>query len=259
MRRPVLYLAIIYSLGIVIGKIFNPELYHVFLGAIILAVLTSVMLYKKINSTPFFLILIFLTGMMSFGFHSYIKTGSIVEFVGKDVVLEGSISEDPILKKDRVIYTLQTKKAEIEGKSIDVNGRVRVTVYITDATKKKLYSFGDLIKVQGKLYKPSEQRNPGGFNYKDFLFQKGVSLILYTWDFKTEFLGRNEIDFFRGTIFKLRNRLSTAATIGLKPENTAVLNGILFGLKSNVSEEVYKNFTDAGIIHLTPTQTWDCM
>ncbi|MDI3534449.1 MAG: competence protein ComEC [Thermosediminibacterales bacterium] len=250
MRRPFLYLAIVYSLGIVFGKVFNLELFQVFLGTVILAVLTGIMLYKRLNSKPFFLILIFLTGIMSFVFHSYINTGSIIEFVGKDVVLEGIICEDPVFKKDRVVYTLQTQKVEIGRKSLEVSGRVRVTVKITDFQKNNMYRFGDLIKIKGKLCEPSGQRNPGGFNYSDFLFQRGISLMVYTRDFNTELLGRNELGFFKGIMFKLRDRLSAAVTTGVKSENAAILNGILFGLKSNISEKVYSCFADAGIIHI---------
>ena len=92
--------------------------------------------------------------------------------------------------------------------------------------------------------------NPGQFNYKNYLKKKYI--------FHQLFIENNtliELESTKTTVFGIANSIRTFINSKLqlynfKPDELAIINALLLGQRQDISEEVYKNYTNAGAIHI---------
>lgn len=105
---------------------------------------------------------------------------------------------------------------------------------------------GRFVKVSGKLEKPRGRTNPNCFDYSLYLKSRGIGMILngdsleVSSDVSKEFpstLGR-VINFLSG----FRNSFMDCLEESLGRENRAASEAILFGIRTNLDDEVYEEF-----------------
>ena len=110
---------------------------------------------------------------------------------------------------------------------------------------------GDIITFSGKIKRPSNARNPGGFMYRDFLWRQGVQYVSYihagdidrvgmVW---SNYIIRNVIFPFKEHCIKMSNRYLGAV-------HSSLLQGLTVGERGNIPAEIKHIFSDAGIIHV---------
>lgn len=107
---------------------------------------------------------------------------------------------------------------------------------------------GKAVSFIGSLYHPSDEDNPGGFNFREYLLQRGIPVGLYG----NECLDITEPDYFSfsGWLASLRHRLTSSLLSALGPETGAYASALLLGTRNLIPSEDRKIFSNLGIAHI---------
>ena len=119
--------------------------------------------------------------------------------------------------------------------------------YTPDEEEPFLPTEGDRVTFTGKLYHPSGQVNPYGFDFRMYLLQKGVTAGISGASEAAllDHPGRGLASVIYGVRKSLENRLRL-----IFGEESPLPEALLLGQKSNVPEETKQGFSDAGAAHL---------
>jgi competence protein ComEC len=251
------------ALGILVSYYSGLDLsslpYMFFLGALIVFAAIAIYVYKTISKGELFLFtyiaVLIIFGIFSFQFqYNKIEENNISrlapEFKDKKSVIIGVIDEQPEVKDDRVRMLIDVSL--IDGK--ETEGYVLATVYknmykdgISGA-----YRYGDEITIEGKLESVPHRRNPGEFDYGEYLKLHDISAVFIASGFdKIELIGHHEANFFKAKIIipvKEYSIIVIDEMIG--GDEGEYLKGLVLGERSNISKEMKENFVNAGVAHI---------
>ncbi len=158
--------------------------------------------------------------------------------------VEGTVGVVPAVQADKVRVVLTLSDVTLDGAPLE--GRLRLYVYGTDALDR--FAYGQRICASGvNVRVPDGQNNPGGFDFRAYLWRSGVSMTGSSAPEKIEVLSEG-----RGlvcAIYRVRTRLA-ARVDALFGEQADVMRALLLGDRALVTEETYDDFRTTGIAHL---------
>jgi competence protein ComEC len=149
-----------------------------------------------------------------------------------------------------------------------VQGLIKVTLY-----GERQLQYGDKLLLQGSLVRPPGLRNPGGFNYREYLANQNIFGTLKVKE-KGTFLplsGDSSCVIARSTangvagglrpfgagndvllkaIFQFKQKLHNIIYQHLEPGQAALLSAILLGERENLPRETKDMFVKTGTIHI---------
>ena len=135
-----------------------------------------------------------------------------------------------------------SSESPIEAEPAPVTGRVYVTVPLLQATG--LYP-GQKITVAGSLYLPKPAANPGGFNFAQYLAQRGIFAGL---NGKT--IDRTQNRASPPILWNIRQRIIRAQVRGAGVPEGVLLSAMVMGGRSvDVPHSVRESFRIAGLSH----------
>ncbi len=106
---------------------------------------------------------------------------------------------------------------------------------------------GVRVRLAAEVYHPDGQMNPGGFNFRDYLLQRGIKVGLYGADDLTEAPPSFSL---RGWFSSLRHRLALGLMDVMGEESGAYAAVLLLGTRDLIPEDDRAAFNDLGIAHL---------
>ena len=105
----------------------------------------------------------------------------------------------------------------------------------------------DKLVFVGKYTPISPPKNPYQFNYKQYMERKGVfgrvEIIAFS------IVKNNTVDFMEN-IEKMRSHLTAVINQNFNRESAALLNTLLLGKRSDLDENIYQQYVDAGAVHV---------
>lgn len=107
----------------------------------------------------------------------------------------------------------------------------------------------DIIVLVGKYNYITPPKNPYQFNYKRYMERKGVYGRAEVVSFSVLKTDLKEIGFW-GRIERIRSYLATIIEVHFNKETSALLKTLLLGKRSDLEEDVYQNYIDAGAVHI---------
>lgn len=165
--------------------------------------------------------------------------------LGQKVVIEGVISDEPDKRENGVKLTLNFINL-IDGEKISpVKGRGIMT---TDFYPE--YSYGDLLKIEGKFQKPKNFQNEKGeiFDYVSYLAKDDIA---YEIEFpKAELLSRGNGNFIKTKLYDFKNKFIGNFSRSIPEPHSSLLSGLLLGAKQSLGKEMLQDFRRAGVIHI---------
>ncbi len=110
------------------------------------------------------------------------------------------------------------------------------------------YQLGDELTVYDDISSASDERNPGDFNYKEYLESIDVYGQIYVDDDQIlSVITVNE----KSWIINLRDGLMmTLENSGLKERPLGMIQALILGQRNNVDAAVTQSFRNAGVIHI---------
>ncbi len=156
--------------------------------------------------------------------------------VGKAVVLEGIVNEDPDIR-------LKSKHLNIKIKDNDAN----ILVFIGREVE---VNYGDNVLVEGVLEEPENFTTMSGkeFNYKRYLANKDIYYIIKNADVKI--LSEGNGSKIKSLLYKLRNSFIKNINKVISMPESDLANGLILGVKGGFDEEMNNEFISTGTIHI---------
>jgi len=174
-------------------------------------------------------------------------------FAGYDseyVEVKGYVDSAPEFRGKKVSYVVRTTgiKKSTDTHFTAVKGKILLSTPYDAQTK--LLEYGREITLRGKLTEPDGARNPGGFDYKMYLAQKGAgaSVFAYLNDIETGDAVRGSF-LIKAGLF-IRSRIVYVIESSLPEQQAGLMNGMLIGYREGLSDEVKEAFSDAGLMHI---------
>lgn len=251
-ERPILIAVIGYMIGILWGLYFNfsVALLYIFIAAIyvILKTFLSKSKWNILSPRRYFRYVkiffnrksIYLIVIIS------IISNLIVDFQNRGYENVYKDGEELTL-----IAIVDSNKEEKEYKdTYQIKTEYKDTNLILSVNKNKNIEleYGDKILIKGEFAEPSESRNYGGFNYKEYL--KSIKVHGTIKADSIEVLAKNS----NNSIFTFANNINLKIKENISkliPEKYgAIFTGLILGDTSKVEEEVNDNFKIANISHV---------
>ncbi len=130
------------------------------------------------------------------------------------------------------------------------SGGQKILVYVRGTSRKP--SYGDEVRVNGCLVSAKGQRNPGGFNQREYLAIRGIGALLFVdgdedWERLSTKKGWPSIV---RAIHRFREFLSEAFHEHLARREAGFMSALIFGERSDIDIELKDHFMKTGTLHL---------
>lgn len=169
---------------------------------------------------------------------------------GQEVEVKGYIASAPEIKGDKVSYTIQVHAIRKDRKSRFTDNDGKILLKTLADGQDVLFEYGSEVTFEGMLTLPGGVRNPGGFDYRMYLAQKGVGATLFAYPYMIEKGDGAKGNFLIKTGLVIRRRIVDVIEKSLPEQQAGLLNGMLIGYREGLSDEVREAFSDAGLMHI---------
>jgi len=246
----------LFIIGIILEKVFEINFYVLlFLSAVLLLIL--LIQFKKQQESKYILILqillIILTG--SIFYYNYILPNDIYPYQETKVIksqLDAEITNIDLIRDKRITLYLSTKKIfpfTVITKPINVIANI----YGENKELIKLYnniSIGDSIRIRGKFSKPNSERNPGEFDYSEYLLANNIAALISTEDLSAIKVKNNHTNHFQNTILDIRKSIDYRIKELHSLDAAALLRGFLLADRYLITYDTQQEFIDTGVFHI---------
>ena len=165
------------------------------------------------------------------------------------VYLTGTLTEK-LKSVNRPKYVLSTEYIRSEQKLIPHKAKVIVSFKTEDSTANR-YDLGYRIFLKVKLKHVVKNTNPAAFDYSNYLKHKGIQYLGFVREGDHHIYEEKGFSLFRhwateSTLFteKVIHKYITSE------EASSIAEALLIGQKLNITDEIYKSYTDTGAIHV---------
>jgi competence protein ComEC len=174
----------------------------------------------------------------------------IVHFTGLPfpVRLRGMVTSGPDQRVGRALVTLQASKLFLPGGMLPVHGKVLLSVPGDESPIR----YGDSLEVEGTLRLPRNRRNPGEFDYREYLRARGVHALLSCRDAKNvRYLsGGHGAWLLRKVVYPVREYMTSVVDRSIAGDQGAFLKGLLVGERGEIRPELRQAFANTGVVHV---------
>jgi len=294
MKRPVLYVVIPFCAGIALSRFFPlgfargeniPLVYPVISSAFFITLsflsisrarlnvpyLSTV--NRKIFSHVSLYLTVFFLGIAWYQNSIMLPADHISRYVQdkpQKVLVRGAVADDPLTSpalygKKKTMFTL---KAEAIGRRAglnlpygwcNTNGLVKVSAY---SDKGMPVSFGDELVMEGLLSKPHSLKNPGVFDYEEYLAVKDIYAVLKVKeDFLIQKISNSNsraplrVPYrawanVQKTAYKLRHAIRDLFDRHLPDAYSGFMKAILIGDRTGLDDNLKDDFVKTGTVHI---------
>ncbi len=253
MRAPALFALLLFVAGILLGdSIAVPSL--AFLGVAVIS--TTVALVYALIDRPLLSRAALAAAIVTSG--AFLTRQQLTDFpnnhishftsLGGRSSLIGVVSDEPDLRPDRTYLVVAAESLTYLNRTIAVCGKLRVRVAESTAA----FNFKDRVRFSGFVGAPPQARNPGAFDYRNYLAARGIHAVCYlTSDDHLELLSSGASEpFVRSLVVPVRDYIVTVFDRHLSREHSAILRGFLIGDVRFIPPEVHARFKDTGTLHV---------
>ena len=239
MKRTFTNLLLFYILGIVIYYFVNIPLNIVVFMFLFSMLCLSYSIIKTTLNQRLLLFFFFILGI-SISFLN--GNGNLEKFIEEEIYIEARVED--LEKKTSELEKYIIRIESVDGRKIPIEKALLTIIGEKDL---KLGSKIDL-KVTPKL--PKENRNPGLFNYKQYLKGKKIYTLMTVDDYNLKSIDNSDIP------FRYRLKEKSIETIDglfksyLNEENNSLITSIILGESDYLDEENVKLYRDMGLSHI---------
>lgn len=110
------------------------------------------------------------------------------------------------------------------------------------------FARGQIIDFVGKCNSISPPKNPYQFDYKKYMERQGVYWRVNVVSYSAE--KDLQVSSLRGFAEKIRQKMFAVLDTNFSKETASLLKTLLLGNRSELDEEVYQHYIDAGAVHI---------
>jgi len=257
---PVIKFTVLFALGITLQHLFKLDFTILYFS--IFSVVLYVILILSKNSSNYLSILkqsLIVLVTISFGINVSIFNGNKTNLLPQEIInnnkteIYGTIKEINLIQSDQL-------KFEIITDSIVVDNITLTSLYVLQCRLKeqknslnKFYKSiypGYKLKITSTIFETRDKRNPGEFDYREYLLANGISgNINLSRTNQIEIIDR-DIEYFSSVIFSIRKNIASKIDEIYSTQASSLLKGLLLADRSNISYSTKEEFINAGVIHV---------
>lgn len=166
-----------------------------------------------------------------------IKTPSFER--GKVQTLEGQIVAEAQVYEKRVVYTVK----------IDRPWKTKILVNVL-TEKDRPFEYGDYIRVQGALELPARAKNPGEFDYRQYLWRQGITLEVTVRPEQVHLVKKGWGNPLLELALGAKNKVIRAVEEYLPQKEANLFNSVFFGDKGLLTPSQKQLYGELGILHV---------
>lgn len=160
--------------------------------------------------------------------------------------IKGMIESDPVYSERKVSFIFKAKEIIRTSGSLPVSGEILVNVF-----DQRKFSYGDMLILEGSLYRPFNFGMAAHFSYRDYLRNQGIySILTVKKGNEIAVAGRNKGSFLKSRAFSLKHKFKGIFEGYLWPINSRVLSGIILGERQGFPEDIRRAFIQTGTAHI---------
>ena len=185
-------------------------------------------------------------GFTNFAFQYTILSQPLVPYYENRITVTGYVNSECKAENNRIAFEFFIEN--INNEEPDIRRTVLINVYnFKDAED---YSLGTGLILTGVLRNPPGSRNPGGFNYRNYLYTKRIPATLSINENNVKKAG-----FIRNLPVKrfglsMRRYILTSLEKNLSCEKAALIGAMLIGYRENLTESMENAFSASGLTHI---------
>lgn len=224
------------SLGILLGR--TADVWHPALAALLLSALAAFLSRGWRRSAALLLAASALGALLGWqAYHPALPQED-------NYLVRGTVAQEVHLRQDGQVQTVLA--------DVTLNGTSAANAYWTfyvaeDELPPAWLIPGTQVEMTAKVYHPDGKINPGGFNFQEYLLQRGVAYGLYGSTNLQPVKGGFSL---RGEVAKLRHTLSLRLMTVMGEESGAYAAAMLLGTRNFIPEDDRAAFNDLGIAHI---------
>ena len=239
---------ICFCLGIYLEKLWGIPFLFLYAAAGVFIVLSLIFL-KWDKSILFLLLLAVTLGSAVFRNSQELSNNHVFWFTpykGRLVFLEGIIDSDPTNKNKNSEFIFKAKKIKAGGSWYAIQGKVLVKTFV-----KERFRYGDILLLEGKLYRPFSMQLSERFDYQKYLENKNIySLFSVGQQRYVKRLGRNKNNPLVYYLIELRHRLKGIFDSNLSNLSASVLSAVILGERHHLSTPIKEILQNTGTVHI---------
>lgn len=265
LKRPCLLIATFLIPGIVIGHVLLPQRLTIGLLLPLATSLSAALLLLAAHSTfsmPASMLVVFCVGIL-LGVKCDVLPPRHVHFeleADRMYRLRGKVRSEPVVLKrhawpgrtSKERFSFDLEAAQASDTQAETSGwrtvRGKVLVY-TSAGDAGQLQYGDKVELTGKAFLPNSRRNPGGFDWRKYLAEKGVYVCMNASAVRRHgsASGSPIYRLFYSLKKKIRRSFSES---GLRDQEESFLRAIILGERRGVGEEFKEALRRTNTMHI---------
>ncbi|MBN1494150.1 ComEC family competence protein [Candidatus Peregrinibacteria bacterium] len=166
--------------------------------------------------------------------------GLVHFYQDQQVVLRGTIDDNPDRRKDKVNYLIEINEIFLENGWRNTNGKILVSFDLYPE-----FFYGDFVEISGLLIKPA---NFEKFSYENYLSIKDVYSVMYSP--KMILKGQNYGFVFFNIMFKIKNSFEYQINAVLPEPQSSFAAGLLTGSRKGIPDDIMEDFNTTGLTHI---------
>ncbi|MCL5036502.1 MAG: ComEC/Rec2 family competence protein [Chloroflexi bacterium] len=247
MNRPLLWIGVFFTLGILVSRwspfFFNPGNDIILCFIIVFALLAS-WLIKAPDRMIIALIFagFFFLGLLRADITMFQERSraDLTKLDGREVTIKGHVYGFPEHREGMTVFLFKPSAPDFRGSLLKI--------FMNEIGEPLPLYWGDYLKISGKLMPPPRQRNPGCFDYSEYLSRRSVMLFMYSDRARVLELERSGS--LASLVSRFRERIYKAGQMGLSKEQGALLLGIALGEERLLPAEKMDEFRVTGTLHV---------
>ncbi|MGE5396246.1 MAG: DNA internalization-related competence protein ComEC/Rec2 [Chitinophagales bacterium] len=172
--------------------------------------------------------------------HPLIPTGPEQEFVK----VEARVLDHPASKEGDTRFTGELISSRYQTGTPHFE-RFRVTCAFSAKLEK-----GDIVKLYGSMRLIQKPSNPGEFNFKEYFAHRDIFYSLTVRDASSLKVTGHKAGALESLFQGMVNKGSMAIRANMGKQEAILLEGMLFGLQGEISEEDFSTFQKTGLVHV---------
>ncbi len=251
MQRPLLCLTVSFAAGILIANFWETEVGLVLLCAfllILLMVLVAITAPRRVITFLLLVAALFL-GLLRTELAPDAASSLILNHLDTRLTITGVIAQEPRFYSERSVIILHASEAEQGGWRKQIDEKIQVTVFSKNPLP---YKFGDIVKVTGRVKLPDERRNPGEFDYRDYLARRGIFSTVAASEEDIVKVGEagGLLRTIMCCVLAAKDNVKDLVDKALAPGEAGLLYAVLFGEKEYLGDSQKEVFQSLGLMHV---------
>jgi competence protein ComEC len=253
-RSPFLAPALFLTLGIFLQRELDFDLKYLAISFLVFTVLTSLVFFRKTSAKSIFAFLLLSTfllmGAIRLGWwkEKHLEKPFINYLPLQSVELQGSVRSVQHNHRIRAVFNLD----KISRDSLQANTSGKILLYLPTDFGSEIRPGQSLTITDIDLEKLPEKRNPGQFDYANYLHFREI--VAQAKIKKTEqiTIGQHRINLsLENTLFvPLRSKLIKKIETHFSGSAADFLKALILGRRENLEDNILENFQNAGVMHV---------